>query len=130
VLTLGRARTLRRVDSSVGVERVFSSFNKSDDTLTLSPILVWGVEEEDCAFEELSTVMTLLVESADEARVKSARLSGRDEAPIRSIRIENIVVVKESCMSREIDVVVKEGRKEADTRKGLIRNQGRLNGSG
>lgn len=33
-------------------------------------------------------------------------------------------------MSREVDVVVKEGRKEADTRKGLIGNQGRLNGSG
>jgi hypothetical protein len=58
----------------------------------LSPILVGGVDEDDCAFEDVSTVIALLIESEEDARVISTRAGGRDDDSILSIRTENIVM--------------------------------------
>jgi hypothetical protein len=72
------------------VASVFSSFVEPDDTLALSPMLVGGVEEEECAFE-MSTVMTLFIESEEDARVASSVLGALGEATILSSSAENIV---------------------------------------
>ena len=76
----------------VGAESVFPSFSEPDDTLALSPMLVGGVEEEEGAFEA-STVMTLLIESEEDARVASSRLGVPGEAPSLSSIVENIVLL-------------------------------------
>jgi len=74
-----------------------SSFGEVEGSLVLSPMLVGGVEEEDCAFETSSietssivrSVLTVSTEEA-RARVSSAGAEGRDEPPIPR-RVENIV---------------------------------------
>ena len=73
---------------------MFSSFSDADDTLTLSPMLVGGVEEEDWAFEEeaASTVMELRIDSGEEGRVASCGLESSGGAAILLRRVENIVV--------------------------------------
>jgi len=66
-----------------GVAWEFSSFSDADDTLALSPMLVGGVEEEDWTFEEAaSTVIVLKIDSDEDARVTSGRISGPEGAAI------------------------------------------------
>jgi hypothetical protein len=81
---------MRPLESTKGVEGASSSFREVDDILALSPMLVGGVEEEDCAFETLSTVMTLLIESDEDARVRSARPDGCNDVSILSTMTESI----------------------------------------
>jgi hypothetical protein len=88
---LVRGRLLRPGDCCAGAENVFSSFMELDDTLPLSPMLVGGVEEDESAFEA-STVMTLFIESEDDARVASSRLGVPGDAPSLSSRVENIAL--------------------------------------
>ncbi len=88
--TWARGLRLRLLGSSEGVERAFSCFSDVDDMLALSPMLVGGVEEEDCAFDAPSTVMTLSIESDEEARVSSPRPAGRTDELILSIMTENM----------------------------------------
>lgn len=77
----------------MGVACVLSSFSDADDTLTLSPMLVGGVEEEDWAFEEAaSTVMELRIDSGEEGRVASGGWKGSGGAVILLRRVENILV--------------------------------------
>jgi len=94
---------VRPEGSCAGVDSVFPSFIESDDTLALSPMLVGGVEEDDGAFEA-STVMTLWVDSEDEARVASSRLGVPDAAPSLSSRVENMALgvwrMSRLCMQR------------------------------
>jgi hypothetical protein len=63
-----------------------------DDMLALSPMLVGGVEEEDCTLEEASTVIALRAESAEDARITSVRAAVRGVAAILSRRVENIPI--------------------------------------
>lgn len=58
--------------------------------LALSPMLVGGVEEEDSAFDASPTVMTLWIESDEEARVSSTRSKGKVEALMLSAKAENM----------------------------------------
>lgn len=93
--------------SGAGVVIPLSSFSEEDDTLTLSPMLVGGVEDEDCAVEALSTVMALRTESADEARAIAGAVD-RAVAFIVSPRSNGMAIsvivalheVKECCCSR------------------------------
>ena len=62
--------------------------------LVESPMLVGGVEEEDCAFEASSTVRALMVESDDDSRVTSARSVDFGVPPILSSREENRLVIE------------------------------------
>ena len=103
---LARWRRLRPLVSGAGVAIASSSFRQADDTLAPSPILVGGVEEEDCALELLSTVMTLRTESAESARLILGAV-GREVVAIASpssngMAISVIValhVLKECCCS-------------------------------
>jgi hypothetical protein len=90
-----RGRLLRLEGASAGVETAFRGFGGPDDTLAVSPMLVGGVEEEEGAFD-VSTVMTLLIESEDDARVASSLLGALGDAPSLSKRGENIV--SRSCV--------------------------------
>lgn len=60
---LPRARRLRPLDESTDFGLVFSLFNDLEDMLALSPILVLGVEDEDCPWEEFLTLIALSAES-------------------------------------------------------------------
>jgi hypothetical protein len=60
---------------------------EAEVTLAVSPTLVGGVDEEDGTAEQ-STVMPLLIDSEDGARV----ISRRDGAPSPSDTAKNIVV--------------------------------------
>lgn len=75
VPTLVRGLRLRPLKSPDGVESTSSSFREVDDMLALSPMLVGGVEDS-FAFDASSTVMTLLIETEEEARVSSTRSCG------------------------------------------------------
>lgn len=62
--------------------------------LTLSPTLVGGVEDSDCAFERMSAVVVLGNESEDDARARrSFRVEARglDAEPMRSRSVENML---------------------------------------
>jgi hypothetical protein len=72
---------------------VFSSFNDVEEMLTLSPMLVGGVEDEDCPRGESSTVIALSIESDGDARVAPSREVGREVDPILSRSVENIATV-------------------------------------
>ncbi len=97
VMTLERERKLRREGSasSAGSGSALSGLSELDETLALSPMLVGGVEEADCALEGSSTVIALSRELEGDARVSSAGTDDRGVAPILSRRAENIVVEKE-----------------------------------
>jgi hypothetical protein len=75
------------------VVSVFSSFRELDDMLARSSMLVGGVEEEDCAFDEASTVIALKTESEEDARVTSGRATARGAALILSRRVENMAML-------------------------------------
>ena len=49
VAMLSRVRTLRRLDSTVGVDAAASCLREVDDTLALSPRLVGGVNDSDAS---------------------------------------------------------------------------------
>ena len=85
-----RGRRLRPDDSCAGAERGFPSFVNPEDMLTLSPMLVGHVEEDDAAFEA-SRVITLWIDSEGDARVASCRLRLSGKAPSLSRRGENMV---------------------------------------
>lgn len=87
VPTLVRARRLRPVDGSSGVGRGVSSFIEAEARLAVSPMLVGGVEEDDCTAEQ-STVMPLWIDSEEGARV----ISGRDAVSSCSEIAKNIAV--------------------------------------
>lgn len=70
-------------------------------------MLVGGVEEEETAFE-VSTVMTLLIESEDDARVASSLLGAVGEAPRLSKRGENIVSCCGGICRVEVFVIIME----------------------
>ncbi len=91
VPTLVRARRVRPLDLSAGVESAFSGCSEADDTLMVSPILEGGVAEEHCAFEDASMVIELRTESEDEARVISGA-TARGVALILSKIVENMAV--------------------------------------
>lgn len=94
---LERARRLRSVDGSADARSfgsIFSSFKEVEEMLTLSPMLVGGVEDEDCPSGESSTVIALSRDSDGEARVAPSRDVGRDGDPILSRRVENIATLR------------------------------------
>lgn len=91
VPTLVRARRLRPLDGSAGIVSVFSSLSELEETLTPSPMVVGGVEDDDCALIELSTVMALSTDSEGDARVTPSRVDGGGIESILSRRVENIV---------------------------------------
>lgn len=99
--TLARARRLRSLDGSADVGSVFSSFNEVDEMLTLSPMLVGGVEDEDCPSELSSTVIALSTDSAGDARVSPSRDVGRDVEPILSRSVENIATSEVALHRRD-----------------------------
>jgi hypothetical protein len=94
---LVRVRRVRSADGSADARSagsVFSSFNEVEEMLTLSPMLVGGVEDEDSPSGESSTVIALSIDSAGDARVAPSRDVGRDGDPILSRSVENIATVR------------------------------------
>lgn len=116
--TFARDRMLRRpLSSPAAAGAGAAAVGDVDETLTLSPMLVGGVEDEDCALscEVSSTVASLLIEAiGDEARVTSAAGKACEAAPILS-RVGNILPIY-NC--RVVVVVVEvRGRREGHTRE-------------
>ncbi len=110
--TLVRARRLRPLEDSADIGSGFSSFNDVEEMLPLSPMLVGGVEDEDCPKEVSSTVIAVRTESDGDARVAPSRDVGRDVDPILSSRVESIATKWRSRWARGI-VVMNANRKLA-----------------
>ena len=94
---LVRVRRLLPVDGSADARSVgsaLSSFNEVEEMLTLSPMLVGGVDDEDSPSGESSTVIALSRDSDGDARVAPSQDVGRGVDSILSRSVESIATLR------------------------------------